>query len=328
MRERVDAHIHYNGDHADNLALLEKHGLKLLNVCVPGPDLRWRKGKEICRGLMKEHPDRYGWCGGCDTPTAADFADPAVYAERTIADIKDDVANGAVACKIWKNLGMAVKKPDGSFVMPDDEMFDPAYTYLAAGEITVLAHIAEPLACWQPLVDDNPHYDYYKHSPEWHMYDKPEYPTHERLIEARDNIMEKHPNLRLVGAHLGSLEYDVREVASRMDRFPGFAVDTSARTADLTYQDVDVVKEFFHTYQDRILFGTDIVRMDAASGLSDEDRATQLKEADNHWMMEFRYYESDEEVTFRNRKVQGLGLSGEKLEKFYSGNAKKWYPGL
>jgi predicted TIM-barrel fold metal-dependent hydrolase len=326
--DRIDAHIHYNGDHADNLALLEKHGLKLLNISVPTPNPRWRRAKDIYPGLTKAHSGRYSWVGGFNTPSEEDFADPTAYAQRAIADIDSDVADMAVACKIWKNLGMEVKKPDGSFVMPDDEIFDPMYEHLVKIKLPLLAHIAEPLACWQPLVDNKPHYGYYKNNQQWHMYGKTEYPSHERLIEARDNIMAKHPDLVFVGAHLGSLEYDVREVAKRMDRFPNFVVDTSARTADLTYQDVAVVKEFFNTYQDRILFGTDIVRMDTASELAADERAAQVEQSNQQWEMEFNYYESSGEVTFRSRKTEGLGLSGSQLEKFYTGNARRWYPGL
>lgn len=37
--------------------------------------------------------------------------------------------------------------------------------------------------------------------------------------------------------HIGSLEYDVSEVAKRFERYPNFAVDVSARLGDLMAQD-------------------------------------------------------------------------------------------
>jgi len=40
----------------------------------------------------------------------------------------------------------------------------------------------------------------------------------------------------VIGAHLGSPDHDVDEIAWRLDRYPSFSVDTSARTADLARQ--------------------------------------------------------------------------------------------
>jgi len=65
--------------------------------------------------------------------------------------------------------------------MVDDPLFDPIWEFLAHEDRTLLMHIGEPLACWRPLVDDNPHYGYYSKNPQWHMYGKPEYPSHEAI---------------------------------------------------------------------------------------------------------------------------------------------------
>lgn len=160
------------------------------------------------------------------------------------------------------------------------------------------------------------------------MHGKPDFPSHREIIAARDRLLAKFPKLRVVGAHLGSLEYDVAEIARRLDQFSNFAVDSSARMRDLTYQDSGKVKQFFADYPDRILFGTDIVQRQPLSGMSPEERRKKIAYFESRYDMEMAYFESPQIVQIGDRQIQGLGLSGEILDKFYRENAICWYPGL
>lgn len=323
--QKIDAHIHYSGDHSDCYHLLERLDLKLINVCVAQDSAgAWRDQAEVYMDLQAAAPQHYAWCTSFDLPR---FDDPD-YVDRVIAGIEGDVAAGAIACKIWKNIGMEVRKPDGSFLLLDDPLFDPIYEYLAREGITLLLHTAEPLACWQPLTEDNPHYGYYSRHPEWHMYNKPEFLSHQALMEARDRMLAKHPKLRVVGAHLASLEYDVAVLAERLDRYPNLAVDTSARLVDLVYQETPLVRRFFLDYADRILFGTDMVYRQRASTMSAAERAEMLTQTEARYQEAFAYYETDRQLTIRGRSVRGLALPPQVLEKFYRENALNWYPGL
>ena len=76
---RIDAHIHYFGDHPDSIAMLERLDLQLLNICVAhGPAGDWRtREAEVYRELADTHPTRYAWCTTFDLP---DFKE-ADYAE-------------------------------------------------------------------------------------------------------------------------------------------------------------------------------------------------------------------------------------------------------
>ncbi len=321
---KIDAHLHYHGDHADNIALLERMDIKLLNICVSQDTAgAWRTQADYYQNLQTRFPERFAWITSFDLP---DFSDD--YADRVIEGLLKDFDAGAIACKVWKNVGMEVKNPAGEFVMVDDPLFDPIWEFLTREDRTLLMHIGEPLACWRPLVNDNPHYGYYSKNPQWHMYNRPEYPSHGTIMAARDRMVEKHPKLRIVGAHLASLEFDVAEIAKRLDRFPNFAVDSSARVADLAYQDSDTVRDFFLAYSDRLLFGTDIVQRDMASELSAEERQKQIKVYEDRLNMEFAYYESGKVVNVRGKENRGLNLPEDTLEQFYFTNAKTWYPGL
>ena len=323
--KKIDAHIHFYGNHPDVVAFMERMDLKFLNICVVhSADETWREQADVFRGLAAQRPDRYAWCTSFDLP---DF-DDVDYADRVIAGLEKDFQAGAIACKIWKNVGMDLKKPSGEFLMADDAVFDPIYEYLAKSGVPLIAHLAEPLACWQPLSEDDPHYGYYSKNPQWHMYNRPEFPSHGEIMDARDRMLGKHPKLRVVGAHLGSLEYDVAEVAKRLDRYPNFAVDTSARLADLAYQDSEAVRAFMMAYSDRVLFGTDIVQRQRVSEMADDERQRRLLWAESQYRMADAYYGSDGEVTVRNRTVQGLGLPEDVLEKLYFRNAEAWLPGV
>lgn len=322
---RIDAHIHYPGDHPDCIGLLARLDLKLLNVCVAHQaGGHWRLEAEIYGELASQYPHHYAWCTTFDPP---DFADGG-YVDRAIEGLERDFAAGAVACKVWKNIGMAIRKPSGGFLMVDDPLFDPIYAYLEGSGKALLMHIGEPLACWQPLREGDRHYDYYSKHPEWHMYGKPEYPSHQQLIEARDRVLAKHSKLRVVGAHLGSLEYDVVEMAKRLERYPNFAVDTSARLLDLAEQELKTVRQFFLDYQDRILFGTDLVQRERVSSLPGSARQDHLRWLQDKYAASFAFFEVEGEVELSGQKVRGLGLPQAILEKLYYVNAAKWYAGL
>ena len=71
------------------------------------------------------------------------------------------------------------------------------------------------------------------------MYLHPEMPSYEDQINARDNILAEYPGLDFIGAHLGSLEWNVDELARTLDRFPNMKVDMAARIGHLKNQSKD-----------------------------------------------------------------------------------------
>ena len=72
-------------------------------------------------------------------------------------------------------------------------------------------------------------------------------------------MLEKHPDLKFIGCHLGSLEWSLDELAKRLDKYPNMAVDLS-RMTNLqihTMNDWQKTHDFFIKYQDRLIYGTD-----------------------------------------------------------------------
>jgi predicted TIM-barrel fold metal-dependent hydrolase len=211
-------------------------------------------------------------------------------------------------------------------MLPDDPLLDPVYAHLASRRKPLLAHLAEPREAWLPLDPKGVHYGYYSQNPQWHLYGKPEYPSHARLMDARDHILAKHPTLVVIGAHIGSLEYDVDEVAKRLDTYPNFHVEVSARTRDLTRQPTSKVRAFFVKYQDRIMYGVDRswrpYRTPSVTP-TDADRQKFAVDLEAQYRRDWAYYAGSGSIAYGDDKVEALALPPDVLEKFYSTNARR-----
>jgi predicted TIM-barrel fold metal-dependent hydrolase len=244
------------------------------------------------------------------------------FAQKTAEQLQREFAAGAIAVKIWKNIGMELKMPDGRYVMPDDVAFQPIYQAIAAANKTLVAHMAEPSSSWKPLDPDNPDYEYYKENPEWHMYLHPDHPRKEVILAARDHLLEQNPKLRVVGAHLGSMETDVDEIATRFDRYPNFAVDTAARMEYLMIQPREKVRNFLIKYQDRVLYATDL------EFLHDQATAEAEKDWQETYARDWKFLTTDQMLPYRGRQIQGLKLPESVVRRLYHDNAVRWFPGI
>ncbi|MCH2176332.1 MAG: amidohydrolase [Lentisphaeria bacterium] len=321
--KRIDAHCHYNGINEHLLALLGRLNLLTVNISVAMPGELWLRQNAFYLRQLQERPDHFAWITSFPVPEG----DTSGYVDQCIAGLELDFEAGAIGCKIWKNIGMDLVDGAGRLYKCDDEIFQPIYEYLTAKKKPLLMHIGEPLACWLPLEENKPHCGYYKSEPQWHMYNFPEKPHHQMHIDARDQVLERNPELVVVGAHWGSLEYDTDEIGKRLDRYPNFYVDSSARLWDIALQETTKVKEFFEEYQDRLLWGTDAVAMTpdfndfSAIAISDIDYAAAL------YQVEFAYYEGDH-VDIWGNHYKGLALPQSILNKFYVQNALGVYGDL
>jgi len=239
---------------------------------------------------------------------------------------KDMDAAGVITVKIWKNIGMTVRDRSGTFIMADDPGMDPVINFIKSKGLPITAHLGEPRNCWLPIEEMTVRSDsgYFSRNPQYHMYLHPDYPSYEDQIAARDHILEKHTDLTFIGCHLGSLEWNVDSLALRLDRYPNFAVDISARTVHLQYQsatDRERVRNFIIKYQDRLLYGTDV-------GYSGSNNPEGFKkQMHNTWLDDWKYFATDEQMSsdkFRGG-FTGLKLPVEVIDKLYRENAIKWY---
>jgi predicted TIM-barrel fold metal-dependent hydrolase len=186
----------------------------------------------------------------------------------------------------------------------------------------VVAHIAEPDSCWQPPNPASPDYEYYQQNPQEYAYAHPEWPSKAAILTARDHLVAENPKLRVVGAHLGSMEADVDEMAQRFDRYPNFAVDTAARVVYFMLQPRDKVRTFLIKYQDRILYGTDL----GATAKDNTEKA--LQEWEDTYERDWKFFATDQTVEYKGHTYKGLALPEPVLRKIFHDNAVHWLPGI
>jgi len=319
---RIDTHAHVNRPSQAILNSLKNSNFHILSICVSRAtgndpsdlDEQIRGTRELSR----ESGGSVFWAGGFD---ARQWSDKD-FAARTIAKVNDEFRHGAIALKIWKNIGMSLRTKEGRYVMPDDPAFQPVYQAVLKADRTLVAHLAEPNGAWMAIDDKNPEKGFYGSHPEWSMYGKPDAPAKEDILNARDRVIARYPKLRVVGCHLGSNESDLKALAARLDRFPNFAVDLAARVRYLVAGDQNRVREFLTKYQDRITYGTDFTLGQA----HDEQRAADSFTAQHN--RDWQYFSSTGPLTYNRRDATGLGLPPAILQKIFRENAVRWFPGI
>ena len=318
---KIDVHSHIFEDVPAIHALFARINVRTINVCVPGGDGHLALMDRVAFELYGKHPQLYPVTTTFDLLTR----DEPAYAARTIAALDRAFVRGAVAVKIWKEVGIEIKNRDGKFILPDDPLFDPIYAHLAKIGKPLHAHLAEPIDAWLPLDKDSSHYSYYSTNPQWHLYGKPEYPSHAAIIAARDNLMKKHPTLVVVGAHLGSLEHDLDGIAERLKRYPNFHIEVSARTRNLTRHPAEKVRALFEKFPDRILYGVDSGWMPHRRDTppTAAQRQGHVNSLELRYRADWDYYAGQGQTTYNNRQTEALHLPPAVLEKFYHANAER-----
>ena len=324
---KIDVHSHIFEDVPEVVEMMDRNRVRIVNVCVRGTDPeRLRRAQAMAEQQQAKYGrKRFPFASTFDLTRRED----AGYVDQVKRWLDATFEKGALMVKIWKEVGMEIKDRQGRFILPDDPLFEPIYAFLAERNKPLLAHLAEPLEAWLPLDPEGVHYGYYSKNPEWHLFGRAGFPSHAEIVASRDRILERHPRLTVIGAHLGSLEHDVDELARRLDRYHNFYVDCSARTVDLTRQPSEKVRAFLVRYQDRVLYGLDQTRApDPQRENSAEERLRFARSLEDSYRRDFRYYAGAGEMEYRGKTVRCLSLPREVLEKLYHQNAERIVPGL
>ncbi|HUQ10116.1 MAG TPA: amidohydrolase family protein [Steroidobacteraceae bacterium] len=325
---KFDTHVHINVKQPFLLEQARDDNFELMTINVDYPDfVKLPDQHAAALAQIAADPNRVNWA---TTFSMQGFGKPG-WADRVKASLAADKAAGAKAVKVWKNIGMAERDAKGRLIMLDDPGLAPIGDEIQKLDLTLIGHLAEPHNCWLPLdqmTTDNDR-EYFANHPQYHMYLHPEMPGYEDQIKARDNFVAAHPQLRFVGAHLASLEYDVDRIAAFLDRFPNANVETAARMSQVQYQsvrDYDKVRNFFIKYQDRILYGTDIT-LNPADLENDATGAEFKRSTHEVWSRDWRYLATDEtqRVEMIKADVKGLALPREVIDKIFYRNAKRTY---
>jgi len=184
-------------------------------------------------------------------------------------------------------------------------------------EVPVLCHVADPEEFW----DENL-------APEWAksrgwVYYLDDYPTKEELYTEMENVLDAHPDLKVVLCHFYFLSADLERAEEFLNRYANANLDLTLGI-ELMYnisRRRDEWRDFFIKFQDRIFFGTDIATWQT------------IQEAlDRIWLIR-NFLESDEEfftpqtadmlLTRYKEPFIGLKLPQGVLRKIYCENFKR-----
>jgi predicted TIM-barrel fold metal-dependent hydrolase len=316
----IDAHAHVFVSDPNFYAMLKRLNLHMLDILVV--DDTNPAGNSLAGESQAAWTVAHGARGRVSICTTFDpyFANEPGFAAAAIRQINEDFSRGAVAVKIWKNIGMEIKDAKGNYLLPDSAIFAPVYKDIAAQNKTLIMHTADPNAAWLPP-DPKVQSAYYRNNPQWYMYSIPGAPAKEQILAARDHVLEQNPNLRVVGAHLGSMESDLDQLSQHLDRYPNFAVDLAARIRYLMPRPRAQMIAFFTKYQDRLIYGTD-----HELGYGEKDIPGKKPDWEEEYARDWRYLATADTLNFTGHTIQGLSLPPAVLRKIYHDNALKWFP--
>ncbi|WP_336093535.1 amidohydrolase family protein [Leeuwenhoekiella sp. CH_XMU1409-2] len=324
QRPFIDAHVHLNTNTQAKLQLAAQYDAYFVSINTDIPFFIDLQAQREMINTLNQNTPRAFFITSFDTQ----YWNTPRWLPHAMEQIKAGIAAGAKGVKIWKNIGMDenLKDDQGNFVLLDDARFDPIFQYLSDAGIVLLNHQGEPRNCWLPLEEMTVASDreYFAAHPEYHMFKNKHYPAYETQMAARDRVLERFPKLNYVGLHLFSMEYDLEEVAKRLDRFPNSQTDLAERICHVQLQTMhnrEKVRQFFIDYQDRILYGTDVI--DDGS-LTAEATAAKLEQL---WQYHWEFFATDHlmEAAEFEGSFNGLKLPESILKKIFYSNAVSTY---
>lgn len=335
---KIDIHTHISSDASYLREVMDHWNLKMFTICNEGlKSDRLKAQIETAVDITDNLPRYYAWCTTFDLNG---MEDPD-WSKHVIEKLKTDFDRGALGVKVWKEIGMQLKDSKGNFILIDNPQFDPIFEFINDNNKTLFMHIGDPPNYWLSAGPDGLPDAWYKEGNDvWNRIGKFKGEiAYDRLMRARDIVLSRNPNLKIVGCHMGNLSYDLNLLAKRLDQFPKYAVETSFTIPFLKGQARQKVIEFFLKYQDRILYGSDISGGMAASPyLVDMSKLdvkwseTEIKNLKSELLSkyeeDFNYFSTDQEFSQGAYNVRGLALPEEILHKIYYENSVSWIKGI
>lgn len=324
----VDVHVHPKFRLRQSPELLDDF-VKLMDaqniaVCVSLDGGMGEAFEEHAKYLWTKYRERFVIFANVDWRGSGKQDDPATwdcqredFGRRMAEALAQLKQRGASGLKVFKDLGLVYRNPDGSLIRVDDPRWDPIWEACGTLGLPVLIHTGDPKAFFDPIDATNERWEELKRHPDWSFHGD-DFPSYDELLKQFIAIVERHPNTTFIGAHVASSAEDLGQVAAWLDRYPNLVVDIAARIGELGRQPY-TARKFFLRYPGRILFATDGPR--AAERLL------------YHW----RFLETlDEYFPYAENpfppqgfwRIYGVGLPDDVLRKVYYENAERLIPGV
>ncbi len=252
----IDAHTHILPEYLGlAVEVMERAGIE---TCV---NLAWHDGFDD--GLMRYleaaevYPGRFLTFGNLEFQR---INEPD-FVQRSVEQLRAGARLGMRGLKIYKNLGLKFKKPDGNWWRPNDSAFDPIWAVCGELGLPILIHSADPPNFWHPADKHNSWSGVlFGEYAEWTYYRKG-CPSSEELLSERVDVARRFPGTKFIFPHCGERADSLELAADELAALPNVVYDLSARLPEMagTPRRAAQAREFVQAHSDRILFGTDAI---------------------------------------------------------------------
>lgn len=314
----TDAHIHCWGvgeldETIDTLwSTMTQGGVERVNI-VSALDPHAVNCNAVGLYFKGRFPDRVTLFGGLDHVTAAQ-AGPETMAADLVAQVDRLRTMGCDGIKLIEGKPLVYKWLPLSF---DGPVYAPFFDRLEATGFPVIWHVNDPPTFW-----DGERVPAWARERGW-FYGDGTFPTMETLYAQVENVLSRHPQLRVVLAHFFFLSDDLSRAAALLERYPHAHLDlTPGSEMYFNFaRDPDAVRRFFLRFSDRIIYGTDATDQAMVSAVGRQRTAGKM------WMVRC-FLESEEHfdaapLIQRPGEVRGIALPPEVLIKIYRTNFQR-----
>lgn len=240
------------------------------------------------------------------------------FARRTITYLQECVEKGVCGIKFSKSLGVKLKDRSGRYLMPDDERLGVVWQTAASLHLPVTIHVADPPSFFDAVIDEtHERYEELVEHPHWSYGSRP-CPRFGALLDAQERMLERNPDTTFIVAHVGSHAENLANVSRMLDAYPNMHVDTAERISELGRQPYSA-RDFLIRYQDRVLYGTDL--LPTSANISGNYRFFETQD-------EYFPYNSLDEHNQGRWNIYGVYLPDDVLRKVYYENALRLIPRL
>lgn len=315
----IDSHIHFPHPDVsrDLYELAVRVGYAAVNL-VALPDARGSNQNAAVMYYKRSDPGRTYISGALDYTQVLDDPQhrPDVLA-RQVCALKDAGFDG---------LKLIEGKPTArqQFGVPlDDPLYAPMWETLEAQRFPVVWHVADPGEFWNP-----------QRCPDWArahgwFYGEGGFPTRQQLYDEVEQVLDRHPGLRVILAHFYFLSGELPRAAAFLEAHPNAYLDLAPGVEMYVNfaQNVEAARAFFMRYAGRIVYGTDI---GAATAESERGWAMNLGESLGRAWIVRQFLESNGAFDAPVEMGHGLGMDAaglhgialppEVLERIYCRN--------
>ena len=183
------------------------------------------------------------------------------FGRRAARQLAGDVKAGMRGLKVYKALGLEYRKSGGTLWRVNDPALFAIWEAAGAAGIPVLMHTADPISFWEPLNSMNMWNGVLRGEYAWWSYYRKGLPSRDELLAERNDLIARQRGTTFICPHVGSKSEILDAAAEDLDALPNLYYDVSARLDVMgrNPRRAANARKFIIDYQDRILFGTDMI---------------------------------------------------------------------